>query len=115
MSHADHALQAGGVRAAGGEDFRLPLDFVVFGGGLHEFDHAVIADHRGIHELDGGAFAEGGAAFQWGGAGDVEGNGGVEPEGEVGLDLQGGRLGAAEADLLLDGEHRIEIIGGFPF
>lgn len=40
----DHALEVSGVGAAGREDFRLPLDFVFFGGGLHEGDHAVIAD-----------------------------------------------------------------------
>ena len=111
----DHALEAGGIGAAGREDFRLPLDFVFFGGGLHEGDHAVIADDRGIHELDGRAFAEGGAAFLRGGAGDVVGDGGVQAEAEVRLDLEGGCLGAAEADFLLDGEDGVEIVGGFGF
>ena len=41
----DHALKAGGVGASAGEDFGLPLDFVAFGGGFHEFDHSVIADN----------------------------------------------------------------------
>ena len=111
----DHALEAGGIGAAGAEDFRLPLDFVALGGGLHESDHAVIADHGRVHQLDGSAFAEGGAAFLGRRAGDVVGDGGIEAEAEIRLDLEGGSLGAAEANFLLDGEGGVEIVGRFGF
>ncbi len=110
-SAGDHPLEAGGIGAAGSEDFWLPLDLMAIGGGFHEVDHAVVADDGGIHELDSCAFAEGGATFLRSRAGDVVGDGGIESEAEVWLDLEGGRLGTAEADFLLDGEDRVEIVG----
>ena len=107
----DHALKASGVSAAATEDFRLPLDFVAFRGGFHEGDHAVVADDRRIHELDRRATAEGRAAFLRRGPWDVVRDRGVEPEAKVGLDLNGGRLGATKTDFFLDGEYRVEVVG----
>lgn len=111
----DHSLEAGGIGATCCEDFRLPFDFVALCGGLHELDHAVVADDGGVHELDGGPFAEGGAAFLWRGARDVVGDGGIEAESEVWLDFQSCSLGTAEADFFLDGENGVEVVGWLAF
>ena len=108
----NHALEVGGIGAACGEDFGLPLDLVLVGGFFHEFDHAVVADDGGVHELDGDAFAEGGALFLGRGAGDIVGDGGIEAEAKVWLNGEGGGLGPAEADFFLHGEAGVEIEGG---
>ena len=111
----DHSLKAGGIGATTTEDFRLPFDFMAGGGRFHKFNHAVVADDRRIHELDRGTLAEGGAAFLWGGAGYIVGDGGIQSKAEISLDLEGGSLGTAEANFLLDGENRVKVVGGFAF
>ena len=111
----DHALEVGGIGASSGEDFVLPGDLMLVGSFFHVANHAVVADDRGVHELDGDSFSEGGALFLGGGTGGVEGDGGIETEGEVGLDELSGGGGAAKADFFLHGEDGVEVVGGLAF
>lgn len=78
--------------------------------GFHVGDHAEVTDDRRIHEFNSCALAEGGTALLRDGVGHVVGDGGIEAEGEVRLDLEGGGLGPAQADFLLDGEDAVEIV-----
>src|SRR3546814_18124023 len=53
-----HALDAGSICTSGGKQLGLQFDLVFVSRLLHVVYHAVIADHRGLHDLDGGAFAK---------------------------------------------------------
>ncbi len=109
LAFAGH-LDAAGVGAAAGEDLQLVEEGLLLRQGPELLHQAGVGDGGGVHDLDGHALAELRDVVLLVHARDVAGQGHVDGHADVGVDAVGGHGGAADADLLLAGHDRVDVV-----